>query len=878
MFCKYCGHELQEGSRFCGNCGCRIDFWDAVDPGSGKDTGNAYEKDSESVNYKVGGNNGKPSKKKPSKHKKPVILFVILAVVLIAAVSFLVVTVIFLETDESEVIYARDESLIISDAGNLSIIDVSDYGYTAAGKTEAREVLEQLSDSGVLSITDASDELTLQRETTFGGTTYYRFQQEYNGYMVYGKSVMLTTDEDGNVGVVADNLADMTNAEMTPGIPSMEAASVATAYLESVALENGEEDYESVSPTDTLTELCYYVLSESGDNAAILAYAVTVVNGVVFVDACTGEVIGDTSFVNTLTGYNSDGSIEVPVYQIGGTGDYYLRDEERSIYVGTWNGQDSNRSSSVYSWVRSENLYFGDTEEEQELEYDEAIGWLLLVQQIYDFYYDNFGEVGKGITFLLYNDGRDFGLNAYGGLYAGDYNYLSIGTAWDLEAYDCLDVMGHEFTHAITKSVISSVFGSGSEAKAVSEGISDIMGNLIEASAKDSEPDWDINLVYGSVVAETAGSLLVDDRYAYNPVISNYSDFNSSMDSHDSGTLLFYTAYIMWKAESDILGIEPIDDVDTMAELWYRTILLLNADATFADCRSACELAALEMLEEGILTRGQQAAVVWAFDQAGIPSDSSFVDYYLANYESYAADTDEGGSDGGDEGTLEGSVSAADAYELYLEVSDNRFSAGSWAEEYDLDVDVEITYQSENESGSFYLNIVSYVSGYDGGDSPNLEITGTADGYMGSDLEYTYYYEDGYLIFDYTEPYTTKASTVFDDTSILYDGTLLEEYMLEDAVVSDGMLQFTVPSEYVDLISGTTMDGFEYYSSLYENLAYSDIVVTVTYEDEMLTGIYMTFEASAGFTEESGAEGAYCEMEYDLSYVFSDYETEKFSP
>ena len=642
MICPGCGRENEDGHKFCGYCGYRFIYADAQlppDDSAGEEetpyiTEEASIPSGEAVEEIWDSHIGEaerdwePEKKKKSGRGK---LIAVLAAAIAVIVVIAFIAVIMPDSSgDTESTYERDESLIVSGVGNMSLLDLSDLGLTAADSSEALELLDTL--SGVLGIDSAEDELVLMSEYTFSGTTYYRFRQMYGGLAVYNRALVLAADEEGNAQIITENLADMESAASEPDIDMTDAIEAAEEYLEEEGISSAADD---------TAELCYYVPADSEDKAALLAYAVNAGTYTVYVDAAYGLILGSTASVSDITAYNADGSEEVDAILDDGT--YYLYDEERSILIATYDGQSSDTVGDSITddmVLQSTDIYFGNSAAEQALEYDKGIELLSLIQEVYDFYAVNYGQTGYGQIVALYNDGFDTGFNARGGscdviypymtsfLETGDCGFISISVG--VTSYDGIyDVIGHEYTHMIVKGL--GGWDGDNETDSLSEGTADIMGVLIDAIINDEDPDWAVELV---------------SRYAYNPRIANYEDFTDEVEGHTGGTLIFHAAYLMWTGDTELASTGAIDDAELLAELWYRTILLMNSDCTFADCRVACEAAAVQMYDFGLLSASQVSTVIWAFDECGIyyaedASTTTNETVYVNLYDAFGNATDD---------------------------------------------------------------------------------------------------------------------------------------------------------------------------------------------------------------------------------------------
>jgi thermolysin metallopeptidase-like protein len=183
----------------------------------------------------------------------------------------------------------------------------------------------------------------------------------------------------------------------------------------------------------------------------------------------------------------------------------------------------------------------------------------------------------------------------------------------DFEA--ALDIIGHEYTHAVIDSVVASRFpghilGENNQARALEEAYADIMGSLIEG--KTDVGEWLVGEDYGC--GSPSGCALRN--------LANPSDFNdpenfldydadADADEHYNSTIFSFAAYKMMS--------NPLTDNvsrDTWANVFYRSLSHLLPGASFAQARTAVVTAAHELG----LTTDEVGAINAAFTDVGIPS------------------------------------------------------------------------------------------------------------------------------------------------------------------------------------------------------------------------------------------------------------------
>lgn len=182
-----------------------------------------------------------------------------------------------------------------------------------------------------------------------------------------------------------------------------------------------------------------------------------------------------------------------------------------------------------------------------------------------------------------------------------------------------LDLVAHEYTHAITNS---EVFGSGYstdsryfERNALKEAYSDIFGELIEQEYT-GETDWKYN-----------GSSIIG-RNIKNPDNKKYSKrYTGTKDNggaHLNSTIISHTAYLMSKSnDSNKYDTEFLLDYNQLSQLWYGSLKHLKKSEfkDFADCRYAVEKSARDLIEKGVLVKNNLKVIQQAFEEVGVSSN-----------------------------------------------------------------------------------------------------------------------------------------------------------------------------------------------------------------------------------------------------------------
>ncbi|MEV4091611.1 M28 family peptidase [Streptosporangium saharense] len=348
----------------------------------------------------------------------------------------------------------------------------------------------------------AQDEFNLVKTTDGAyGLQYLTYGRTYRGLPVYGGDVIVTTDRAGEqLGQVASGQRAEIKVGVTAKVKASKAAATARAKLAKV---------ESVG-TPTL------IVHAAGTEPK-LAWEV-VVNGAtekapsvlhVFVDALTGTVLDSYDDVRAGTGNSFYNGNPVTIQTSGSSGSYTMRDTTRSgLACGGQNGSPYTKSTDSWGNGQGTNLETAcvDALYAAQTEWNMLRDWL-----------GRNGFNGQGGAFPA-----RVGLNDVNAFWNGSYTNFGHNQANTQQATP-MDVVGHEYGHAIFQFSGSGGAGSGNEAGGLNESTGDIFGALLEhyANNQSDPPDYqvgeEVNLVGQGPI-----------RYMYKPSTNGDPDCYSS--------------------------------------------------------------------------------------------------------------------------------------------------------------------------------------------------------------------------------------------------------------------------------------------------------------------------------------------------------------
>lgn len=581
------------------------------------------------------------------------ILILVLFLVLAIAVVISVFVIRSKNKDTSDEITGTD---IVDEIQEFNTLTGKVSDTIVNDEKSAIEVAKEAADN--LGLGNAADELSVDYVKEMEKTTYYRLQQNYNGIPVYGRTMVVVADKNGQAIGYTGNSIEIEKIDLNPNVDENKIKEAVEDYLKT---ECGYDSISNIVLCDDFENNKYiYNLDEGMDS--ILMWRTNV----------TFEYAGDTLAITLLIDVTNSNVIqsETSIYQESAVcygknqkdyrfnglrktdGTYMMKDVDRNIYI--YNAdkkemfyRDDNKIIQAYNdralSVSSVDEYFGNEDDEGK-EYDKAIKLLKNISKIYDFFNKSYGEKGVEQLVAIYNDTFDDGTNALGGtielntllsqgLPEGEIGkrfvgVVSLGTSFSKNISQFLDVVGHEYTHFVTSSNVgwtSSPIGFEDEIGAIMEGYSDIFGEIIEGNIKKKKINWIMgnNEVIRNIQkpSDSGNPEKISDIDSANIEIINGNVWYSNTDySHYASTIVSHCAYLM---NNGVNGSCEALTVKELSDLWYETIFTLPSNCTYSVLRKNMEMTALNIG----LSEEKRACVSTAFDTVGIQKQESAQGY-----------------------------------------------------------------------------------------------------------------------------------------------------------------------------------------------------------------------------------------------------------
>lgn len=545
-------------------------------------------------------------------------------------------------TKEQKEVKQEREELEKQEQENKTSID-----YIADGSQEKDESVGKISDEsdalnalkalqGELGIADVQEEYRVSKVKELEDLTVYEMQQYYEGIEVYGRSLMVSVDESGNLQSVNGTYEQPSNVAVEPEIQEYDAQEAAEAYLKENKDTDSSEDSDSSESSYSLQSQGY-VICFNENNAAEAGYLFFVVMEPqntpvqqIFVSGKTGEILADNSLIltekvsGTLQGQMSSQTLD---YDKQGD-EFKLWDEERNIQVYRATAsifRDLNQDSEEVQWKTGETPDAG------------AVDALANLQKIYAYYQDTFGR--KGIT----NNENDklyvtVGIqDIQSGTSTTDYrnnaamfgtDLMIVGEKTDGSATYAanLDIMGHETNHGVvdaSSTLLQGVYSSSDKRQkstqlAIGEGLADIFGEFVEDYSDDGKYNGSCN--WYSAVRNMKNP---KDIKKEKGILQAKKFKDGKTDCHRGASLISYPTYLM-STGVDGDSKKAISDTKQLATMWYTVIQQTSDKTDFQEIRYLMETRALALASAGQLTNDQVEGVIDSFDEVAIDSKYNY--------------------------------------------------------------------------------------------------------------------------------------------------------------------------------------------------------------------------------------------------------------
>ena len=469
-----------------------------------------------------------------------------------------------------------------------------------------------------LGLQTATDELSLLKEDTVDDLTYYRLQQNYQGIPVYGKTIVVVADKNGEAKNIVSNAYEVKGLN----IPSIYVGdAIISQSIKNYFADEKQLDIDFEVESAKKDKIVIYV----ANNVPILSYKLTISSDYGIFDCFISCDKGEIVFLNSAVTFNQSRFTE--------------KGQEKEQTFIAEKGSDNNSMTYVSSTGTEINIYTPKSNCKYDWYNDDcadlvtwkkgnkpdksAVDTMTNLTIVYNYFLKQFARDSYDgnqtninayvhIEGYKYNDqDKDFINNAFhwispnGHVLAITKRFDRQDTSKALNEYSTdLDIIGHEFTHGVvseTCELQNTV--DNYMPNAVNEAVADIMGYCIEAQTNRQPIDWIIRSIRSAYPGVPES-----DGYLY-----NMNDYEASVtEEHKLSTIISYSAYLM---NNGVNGKKTALEISDIQSLWYHALLLFPSDCTFSNVRNVV----IDSADIIGLSNDKIECIKAAFNEVGIP-------------------------------------------------------------------------------------------------------------------------------------------------------------------------------------------------------------------------------------------------------------------
>ena len=428
------------------------------------------------------------------------------------------------------------------------------------------------------------------------GMTVVTFTQRAGEMMVFGSTVKLVIDKDDNpIALVSSIIPDVQIRDIEEW--AIDAAGAEQVVMNQLAAQGASDSLVEGATMRAIVPIpgtqaryaCVWIVytfqPDSDEQPVFTAHYVLAegaymysipVSGVDDLDAVAGQS-AKASFdfdayepaEMSVTIQAADGTsqeVSVPVLKDAATGKTYLADAKRKILCADYasymygnelkptevqDGADPVDASTYYAYARVWDYY-------------DSVGWT--------------GPDGDGTPSLMLmnyvdTNGKPIENAAY---YLKEDGFQVFFFTREPDFGKCLDVLGHEFTHCVTGTTMTANLYKN-DAGAINEGMSDIMGNIIEMRLDGDAGAWTIAEGIGEPGRNMADphecaqpEFAFDAYYAPRPPVP--TGLNDMGGAHTNSSLISIVSYKLDKA-----GMTPKEQ----SYFWLNVALVMSPQTDY---------------------------------------------------------------------------------------------------------------------------------------------------------------------------------------------------------------------------------------------------------------------------------------------------------
>ena len=551
------------------------------------------------------------------KNKKTIII----GASIIAVVTIIITCILLINTDKDKKINKnklnvinKSPDVILRDDGVARYVGKDEITTKVENKNDVYKVIEEV--KGYFKIEDPKSVLEVKDVQESADFKYYKLSQKYSGVKVYGNEIVVAVNKDNEVTSITGKYTPISNASTYSSTSITEMKEKLSDIL--------NENYELLSESK-------YIYIKDSTPIYCYVYTLVTINGIYDVLIDAKEAVEVTRFAKSssadysYTGkdiYGNDRTISINKMSIGG---YQLHDNNRNIsIVNATNigvGIEYDENGDIKNWGTAltmlGHLYLRQAPAVVDICKDGTLSTDFCITsdtnfirnsiigmdnfvKTYDYYnnvlgrksYDNKGAeilVNIGVVNSFFGSEEYFNASWNGGtsnFIFGSNNNISLAAA--------LDIVAHEYTHAVSGSIVDLVYEN--ESGALNEAYSDILGSLVEGKNfqigedlggfrdmtdpnKYKDPKIKGEKYYFPTDTETYNEEWRKQAMANANGVSDWTKLDNG-GVHTNSGVPNYAAFLMYDNKA-------FTSKEEMAKVWYNSLFLLSSNSDFEDCALA---------------------------------------------------------------------------------------------------------------------------------------------------------------------------------------------------------------------------------------------------------------------------------------------------
>jgi Zn-dependent metalloprotease len=394
-----------------------------------------------------------------------------------------------------------------------------------------------------LQLSEGSEMRAVSEETDELGVQHLRYQQYYRGIEVEGAEFLVHAKDARALSANGRLAVRFAPEAPRPAIDEARAWAIARERMGASAYYDGAHLVEQMKngPSDHVPRgVLVFTQTGTGEERALAwrfdAYIEPVARSRrLYVDAGSGAIIKETPLLpncfttNAATSFRGNQSFNTARANIPGLG-------ERFILVDDCHGNQLRQQSFNFTSGNSKEVFDSDNDWSDQDRGLVTSFWALGVA--YDYFdlvhkrksYDN-----KNGNMVIVND-PNLGNNASGG---GGAIVIGIAGPGSTDDYNTTDIVGHEFTHSLIETSAKLGYDTSTEAAALNESFSDILGEMTEAWEEQTPtPDWIIGADKGCAAPAVCRNLINPKMFSQPDTYKgNFWQSGAGVDPHVNGTV-----------------------------------------------------------------------------------------------------------------------------------------------------------------------------------------------------------------------------------------------------------------------------------------------------------------------------------------------------